>query len=204
MFSPYKGDPLSWMTGLDLSSNRIDGLIPPEVGQLKGLRSLNLSNNFLRGSIPASLGDMDDLESLDLSHNDLSGEIPRELVRLHFISSFSVAFNNLSGVIPYEKQFSSFSRKSYEGNQGLCGLPLEIDCPADRQETREIGAGKDKSARLEDGMFYSFLAMSVGLGFWGFLGMLLLNRRWRMRYFNAIDGYFDTYVESFRTDGTHS
>ena len=65
--------------GLDLSSNDLRGMIPPELGDLSDLESLDLSDNRLRGSIPSDLGDLSNLELLDLSNNQLEGVIPAEL-----------------------------------------------------------------------------------------------------------------------------
>ncbi|GLT64435.1 hypothetical protein SLA2020_369300 [Shorea laevis] len=112
------------MTGIDMSSNRLTGSIPFEMGELSQLRSLNLSNNFLTGPIPNSFQNLKNVESLDLSHNKLSGGIPKELAGLTSLSTFSVAYNNLSGRIPFERQFSTFGTQSYDDNLDLCGDPL--------------------------------------------------------------------------------
>eukprot|EP01018_Ginkgo_biloba_P021549 Gb_21564 [translate_table: standard] len=85
---------------IDLSSNRLSGGIPEDIGELKGLHSLNLSKNYLRGVIPEKVGDLVNLESLDLSWNNLSGRIPTSLAVLTFLANFNVSQNNLSGHIP--------------------------------------------------------------------------------------------------------
>lgn len=38
----------------DLRANRLDGAIPPEIGNLTSLTELQLSNNSLTGTIPGS------------------------------------------------------------------------------------------------------------------------------------------------------
>ncbi|MED6200839.1 hypothetical protein PIB30_089210 [Stylosanthes scabra] len=61
-----------YMVAIDLSSNKISGIIPDVMGELKSLVLLNLSNNMLSGNIPSSLQKLSNLEAL----NNLSGNIP--------------------------------------------------------------------------------------------------------------------------------
>ncbi|KAL4195928.1 hypothetical protein AMTRI_Chr04g243520 [Amborella trichopoda] len=49
-----EGDALKYITGLDLSENKLSGPIPLDMGLLKELAMLNLSNNLLTGPIPKS------------------------------------------------------------------------------------------------------------------------------------------------------
>ncbi|KAK8334186.1 hypothetical protein V6Z12_A10G252200, partial [Gossypium hirsutum] len=125
----YKGNILKYMSGIDLSCNRLTGEIPIEIGNLSEIRSLNLSHNNLAGNIPSTFSRLNKIESLDLSHNNLSGIIPIELLELYTLEVFNVSYNNLSGSIPSQKsQFATFDGSSYMANPFLCGPPLPKDC----------------------------------------------------------------------------
>ena len=87
---------------LDLSSNRMNGEIAPELGNLASLRRLDLGMNQLRGPIPPELGNLTYLEVLDLSDNTLVGEIPLELVDINSLVNLNVSANQLTGEIPAE------------------------------------------------------------------------------------------------------
>ncbi|KAL3748722.1 hypothetical protein ACJRO7_009891 [Eucalyptus globulus] len=119
---------LSYLNGIDLSSNNFIGEIPNSVGSLTELQMLNLSNNALTGSISLSLANLTELESLDLSSNKLSGMIPPALAQLSFLGFFNVSDNHLFGPIPQVNQFTTFTIDAYEGNLGLCGVPLTKKC----------------------------------------------------------------------------
>ncbi|MED6174393.1 Receptor-like protein 9dc3 [Stylosanthes scabra] len=116
------------LVSIDLSSNRFEGEIPDDFGELLALIGLNLSHNNLNGPIPRSLENLKNLESLDLSSNMLVGEIPTELTNLNTLEVLNLSSNHLEGSIPRGKQFDTFSNDSYEANKGLCGFPLSIQC----------------------------------------------------------------------------
>ncbi|KAK3006444.1 hypothetical protein RJ639_015954 [Escallonia herrerae] len=125
----YKGNVLYFMSGIDLSWNKLTGPIPFEIGYLSDIHALNLSHNHLTGPIPESFSNLKQIESLDLCHNSLSGQIPPKLAELNYLSVFTIAYNNLSGRTPERKaQFATFDEHSYEGNSLLCGVPLERRC----------------------------------------------------------------------------
>ncbi|KAK7373855.1 hypothetical protein VNO80_07275 [Phaseolus coccineus] len=125
----YMGSILAYMSGIDLSLNKLKGNIPYELGNLTRIQALNLSHNDLIGHIPYSFTNLVQTESLDLSFNKLSGEIPPKLNILTSLEVLSVAHNNLSGPIPeWTNQFATFDESSYEGNTFLCGLPLLKSC----------------------------------------------------------------------------
>ncbi|XP_060671008.1 putative receptor like protein 25 [Ziziphus jujuba] len=113
---------------IDFSNNKFYGEIPRAIGDLGSLIVLNLSSNNFSGHIPSSLGNLIELESLDLSNNKLCGEIPHQLTRLTFLEYLNSSENQLVGPIPQAGQIETFSNSSFEGNWGLCGLPLSKKC----------------------------------------------------------------------------
>ncbi|PHT40236.1 hypothetical protein CQW23_19090 [Capsicum baccatum] len=136
---------------IDLSGNRFEGHIPSIIGDLVGLRALNLSHNGLKGVIPASLPQLSELESLD----------ERSLT---FLAVLNLSHNHLVGCIPKGKQFDTFENSSYQGNDGLRGLPLSKDCGGDDgvpQPTTPIELDDDEE---EEGDLISWQAVLMGFG----------------------------------------
>ncbi|WMV07099.1 hypothetical protein MTR67_000484 [Solanum verrucosum] len=150
---------------IDLSRNRFEGHIPSIIGDLIGLRTLNLSHNRLEGHIPASLHQLSVLESLDLSSNKISGEIPQQLVSLTSLEVLNLSHNHLVGCIPKGKQFDTFENSSYQGNDGIRGLPLSKDCGGDEgvsQATTPFGL--DQEEEEGDTSIISWQAVLMGYG----------------------------------------
>ena len=88
------------VTELSLSTNRLTGEIPAELGSLTSLRRLYLFNNQLTGSIPAELGSLTNLTELQLRSNQLTGSIPAELGDLTNLTELQLRSNQLTGCIP--------------------------------------------------------------------------------------------------------
>ncbi|KAJ1256496.1 hypothetical protein BS78_K011200 [Paspalum vaginatum] len=129
---------------LNISNNNLHGNIPKElfriptlwmidlVFQQPYLENIELGHNDFSGSIPASLGDITSLQNLNLSHNNLTGSIPVSLSKLQLLEKLDLSFNDLQGEVPTEGIFSNTTAILVEGNQELCGGPLELHlhaCP---------------------------------------------------------------------------
>ena len=91
------------VTELRLGDNGLDGVIPPEVGNLEELEHLDLGTNHgLIGGIPPELGKLARLKHLDLGYIGLYGRIPPELSDLASLEHLNLSGNNLSEGIPPE------------------------------------------------------------------------------------------------------
>ncbi|EFJ28857.1 hypothetical protein SELMODRAFT_60277, partial [Selaginella moellendorffii] len=142
---------LERLVKLNISGNALTGSIPDHLGQLSGLSHLDASGNGLTGSlpdsfsglvsivgfknsltgeIPSEIGGILQLSYLDLSVNKLVGGIPGSLCELTELGFFNVSDNGLTGDIPQEGICKNFSRLSYGGNRGLCGLAVGVSCGA--------------------------------------------------------------------------
>ncbi|MCO5606800.1 hypothetical protein L7F22_060991 [Adiantum nelumboides] len=111
---------LAFMAVLDLSRNKLQGAIPTELGQLRGLIALDVSSNLLEGGIPESLANLRALESLDLSDNMLEGGIPAHFSQMTALSFVDMSSNRLTGPIPSGGQWSTFHSSAFANNKGLC------------------------------------------------------------------------------------
>lgn len=155
------------LKAIDFSYNNFRGEIPTSIGELKGLHLLDFSNNNLSGQIPSSLKELKQLESLELSCNKLSGHIPQELKQLNFLEFFNVSHNQLIGPIPRGAQFDTFQNDSYEGNMGLCGIPLSKSCEnIDTTSTASSTFEEDQNFGSQDEFIWRIvIAMGFGSGF---------------------------------------
>ncbi|GKD31832.1 receptor like protein 1 [Tanacetum coccineum] len=185
MSRSYKGHILDFLSGLDLSSNKLTGEIPLELGYLTEILALNLSHNQLMGSIPKKLSNLTNIESLDLSSNNLSGNIPSQLTNLAYLSHFNVSYNNLTGKLPDMKgQFGTFTAASYKGNPLLCGPPLEKTCASTSPVTTPPGDGTsakedEKWYDIDTLWFFSSLSATLAVYLLGFAAILYSNPGWR-------------------------
>ncbi|KAL7597089.1 hypothetical protein Lser_V15G28983 [Lactuca serriola] len=187
---------LKLLKSIDLSSNNLTGQIPNEITNLHDLVSLNLSKNTLSGEIPQKIGEMKNLEILDLSRNSFSGGMPPSMSTMSFLNYIDMSYNNFSGRIPTSTQLQSFQPSRYNGNKGLCGLPLTKKCPGDEEPAVPplIGKGEGDGEDTDDEVerwFYIGGGMGFATGFWIACGGLLLNRRGRRAFFQFYDSFKD-------------
>ena len=184
----YTSSILAYMSGIDLSKNKLNGSIPFELGNLTRLRALNLSHNDLIGQIPTTFSNLIHVESLDLSFNMLSGQIPPQLNQLSSLAVFSVAHNNLSGDTPEQKgQFITFDERSYEGNSLLCGPPLLKSCHPYAQSPTISPNDEDNDSPVD---MHAFV-VSFGVAYISILlvifATLYVNPYWRRSWFSSME-----------------
>ncbi|PPD91819.1 hypothetical protein GOBAR_DD11226 [Gossypium barbadense] len=182
------GATLGLVTSMCLSTNRLIGEIPKELGSLVELRSLNLSGNLLIGNIPDEIGNMKLMESLDLSRNQLNGEIPPSFSKLNFLNHFNVSYNNLIGQIPTSTQLQSFESLSYVGNH-LCGPPLTKNCTSKGFSTDVANNGSNSEGSKVNWLYVS-IVLGFVMGFWGVVAPLFFIRSWRHAYYRKLDNVY--------------
>ncbi|WJX47410.1 endo-1,4-beta-xylanase [Trifolium repens] len=86
---------------LDLSSNKLSGVIPNCWTYGTNMIILNLANNRFIGSIPASFGSLTNLHLLSMFDNNISGKIPDTLKNCQVITMLVLGSNQLRGPIPF-------------------------------------------------------------------------------------------------------
>ncbi|XP_074282224.1 receptor-like protein EIX2 [Silene latifolia] len=191
---------LRYLVDIDLSSNNLVGSIPVDITKISGLLNLNLSHNQLSGTIPVNIGGLKSLESLDLSNNKLRGSIPTSIGELYMLSNLNLSYNNLSGPIPTGNQLQTLSDQAsiYVGNPYLCGdfLPMKCKSKVDKKDKGSSNKGKGNKKEKLEKMGFGLVVMSgFATGFWGVVGGLVVNRRWRHAVFRRVeDGYNWLYV----------
>ena len=194
---PYKGKILEIMTGLDLSCNKLTGIIPSQLGDMQQVQVLNLSHNHLSGHIPTTFSNLTQIESLDLSYNNLSGKIPYELTKLTSLEIFNVSYNNLSGTPPTTGQFATFVEENYIGNPGLCGPFLNRKCERVESSPSQSNENGEKESMVDMITFYwSFTASYITI-LLAFITVLCINARWRMAWFYYISKFMRRFFPTF-------
>ncbi|XP_022843733.1 probable LRR receptor-like serine/threonine-protein kinase At4g37250 [Olea europaea var. sylvestris] len=114
------------LTAISLRNNYFFGPLP---GGFNSVQVLDLSSNLINGSLPPDFGG-NNLRYFNVSFNRLSGEIPPEFAtKIPSNATIDLSFNNLTGPIPDSNVFSNQATKSYSGNPELCGKPLNNLCP---------------------------------------------------------------------------
>ncbi|GMI76904.1 hypothetical protein like AT4G37250 [Hibiscus trionum] len=113
------------LTVVSLKNNYLSGKLPTG---FQSLRALDLSSNLINGSLPPNFGGKS-LMYLNVSYNRLSGEIPPQFAeKIPGNATIDLSFNNLTGEIPDSVVLKNQESKSFSGNPDLCGEATRRDC----------------------------------------------------------------------------
>ncbi|KAB2601467.1 LRR receptor-like serine/threonine-protein kinase RCH1 [Pyrus ussuriensis x Pyrus communis] len=115
---------LQLLQKIDLSSNRLRGIILRDVGQLQWLVLFDLSQNLINGSIPDSLSGLEILECWVVEKNPINSEIPYKFGTLPSLDRPNLSNNQLSGALSLPEDFIERlgKRLDVRGNNGLCAI----------------------------------------------------------------------------------
>ncbi len=112
---------------LNLTNNNLSGNLPVSIGKLTSLEEVNLSSNKLNGPIHASFGNLVKLRKLQLSLNNFSGNLPSALGAMKALVIFHVNQNNLNGPLPPAMgNMSNLEELLLSQNQFIGSLPVEL------------------------------------------------------------------------------
>ncbi|XP_031261555.1 receptor-like protein 1 [Pistacia vera] len=184
----YQRRLLAYMYGIDLSNNKLVGVIPYQIGNLVGIHTLNLSHNNLTRPIPSTFSNLKQIESLDLSYNNLIRKIHSQLVELNNLAVFSVAHNNLLGkLLDRIAQFGTFEESSYEGNPFLCGQPLPKNCNVIESRPKDSNITREDNDFIDMNIFYISFVVSSVIMLLKIVAVLLINPYWHRRWFYIVE-----------------
>lgn len=114
------------LTVVSLKNNYFSDSLP---SGFNSVQVLDLSSNLINGSLPPDFGG-NSLRYLNLSYNKLSGEIPPQFgEKIPGNATIDLSSNNLTGEIPESSVFMNQERSSFSGNSDLCGEPTRNPCP---------------------------------------------------------------------------
>jgi len=99
-FLPNELGDLTALKTLTLTNNNLSGNLPTTIGNLKALEEINLSSNKLNGPVQAQFGSLPRLKKLILNQNNFSGNLPSSLGNLNDLTIMHLHQNNLNGPLP--------------------------------------------------------------------------------------------------------
>ena len=92
----------------------------------------------------------------------------------------------MTGKIPLSTQLQSLDPSSFFGNK-LCGPPLVDNCTTNGVKPDNENIRSKETGGLGVDWFYVSMALGFVVGFWSVCGPLLLNKQWRIMYFQFLD-----------------
>lgn len=117
----------STVVKIDLRTNQLTGPLPPELGNLKNLRTLLLRFNKLT-TLPPQLANLTNLKELDLGFNRLQGKIPGWIGRLKKLKTLRLDDNEFTGTIPENLgNLTKLTHLSLNSNRLTGNIPGELE-----------------------------------------------------------------------------
>ncbi|GJT20961.1 leucine-rich repeat protein [Tanacetum coccineum] len=116
------------LESLVLSTSRLSGHLPSQLGQLEHLEHLELYGNYIAGTIPASIGRLSRLRTLDLGYNLIIGSIPHSIGQLSSLEVLHLYSNLLNGSLPADSvvKLSQLKQLDISNNRLVGNLPESI------------------------------------------------------------------------------
>ncbi|PIA27606.1 hypothetical protein AQUCO_07600049v1 [Aquilegia coerulea] len=153
---------LGALKALYLTGNAFSGEINGDYFvKMESLKKLWLGHNKFTGLIPVSLTKLSNLKELHLEGNEFSGKIPEFE---HSLKDIDFSNNKFDGLIP--TSLATFNASSFQGNEGLCGKPLDKVCPtansAATQSSESTGSGMVTAAIIT--LVFVLLLLFVATG----------------------------------------
>ncbi|KAL9293553.1 putative pollen receptor-like kinase 3 RLK-Pelle-LRR-III family [Arabidopsis thaliana] len=163
---------LPGLKSLLLSNNSFSGEIADDFfKETPQLKRVFLDNNRLSGKIPASLMQLAGLEELHMQGNQFTGEIPPLTDGNKVLKSLDLSNNDLEGEIPITISDRKNLEMKFEGNQRLCGSPLNIECD---EKPSSTGSGNEKNNTAK-AIFMVILFLLI------FLFVVAIITRWKKK-----------------------
>lgn len=92
---------LSSLVALDLSTNRMRGMLPHCFGNFSSLDVMNFRQNLLGGTIPDTFRNGSMLRFIDFSQNKFQGRVPRSLANCKILEIIDLSDNQLTDGFPF-------------------------------------------------------------------------------------------------------
>ncbi|KAF5450738.1 hypothetical protein F2P56_031065 [Juglans regia] len=99
---PHLGN-LSFLVRLIMINNSFHGSLPPDLSRLRRLKVFNFGSNKLNGEIPSWIGLLTRLQSLFLHANSFTGSMPSMIFNLSSLQLLNIGSNKLSGRLTMDK-----------------------------------------------------------------------------------------------------
>jgi len=107
-----------YVTGLNLTNNKLQGVLPSGIGNLTFLESLKMDVNALNGVLPVTLGHLSHLTHITLRSNQFSGEIPPNIGITSVLQWLELGSNQFTGTLPENfKNYSALVSIEVENNK---------------------------------------------------------------------------------------